>query len=181
MVSSKKIVITGGPGTGKTTLVQSLKDKGHICFPEISRQVILEARKSGIEQLFLKNPLLFSEKLLKGRKKQYAEAKNHLGEIVFFDRGIPDIIAYMDYMNEPSPYAFEKACKEHIYDMVILLPPWKEIYVPDNERYENFEQVVSIHEFLDKTYKRFGYEPIEVPTGNIDSRTNFIEQIIKTS
>jgi len=180
-VSSKKIVITGGPGTGKTTIVQSLKDKGYICLPEISRQVILEARESGIDQLFLENPLLFSEKLLEGREKQYDEAQNHPGEIVFIDRGIPDIIAYMDYMNEPSPYTFEKAGKEHIYDLVFLLPPWKEIYIPDNERYENFEQAVNIHDFLEKTYKRFGYDPIEVPVGKIDYRTSFIEEVLKNS
>lgn len=180
-MSSKKIVITGGPGTGKTTIIQSLKDKGYTCFPEISRQVILEARTSGIDQLFLKNPLLFSEKLLEGREKQYIEAKKYPGEIVFIDRGIPDIIAYMDYMNEPSPYSFEKACKEHIYDLVFLLPPWEEIYVPDNERYENFEQAVSIHDFLKKAYKRFGYDPVEVPIGKIDYRTNFIEEVIKNS
>lgn len=180
-MSTKKIVITGGPGTGKTTIVQSLKDEGYACLPEISRQVILEARASGIEQLFLENPLLFSEKLLEGRERQYIEAKNHSDEIVFIDRGIPDIIAYMDYMDEPSPYSFEKACKECTYDLVFLLPPWEEIYIPDNERYENFEQAVNIHDFLEKTYKRFGYETIEVPTGKIDHRTNFIEEVIKNS
>ena len=61
------IVIIGGPGTGKSTIIDGLIDKGFCCYPEISRQVTLEAKKQGIEQLFLENPLLFSELLLEGR------------------------------------------------------------------------------------------------------------------
>ncbi|MGB5418614.1 AAA family ATPase, partial [Algibacter sp.] len=52
-MSTKKIVITGGPGTGKSTLVNELINRGHICLEEISRQVILDAKKQGIDQLFL--------------------------------------------------------------------------------------------------------------------------------
>ncbi|MEO6346815.1 MAG: AAA family ATPase, partial [Aquaticitalea sp.] len=68
---TKKIVITGGPGTGKSSIINELKARGHVCFDEISRQVTLEAREKGIEQLFLTEPLLFSELLLKGRLKQF--------------------------------------------------------------------------------------------------------------
>ena len=53
----QKIVITGGPGTGKTTLLHSLKKRGFHCMDEISREITLKARKNGIEHLFLKNPL----------------------------------------------------------------------------------------------------------------------------
>jgi len=57
-------VITGGPGSGKTTLVKELEAKGFACLHEISRQIILEAQQQGIDQLFLEDPLLFSRKLL---------------------------------------------------------------------------------------------------------------------
>ena len=60
-------MVTGGPGTGKSSLIHELKQRGHCCLDEISRQVTLEARKNGIEQLFLTQPLAFSELLLKGR------------------------------------------------------------------------------------------------------------------
>ncbi|MPT34830.1 MAG: ATPase, partial [Flavobacterium sp.] len=89
------IVIIGGPGSGKTTLINGLTDKGYTCYPEISREVTLEARKQGIEQLFLEKPLLFSELLLEGRKKQFINATKEAADIVFLDRGIPDVLAYM--------------------------------------------------------------------------------------
>ena len=73
------IVIIGGPGTGKSSIIDGLIAKGYCCYPEISREVTLEAKKQGIEQLFLENPLLFSELLLEGRKKQFKNALEEVG------------------------------------------------------------------------------------------------------
>ena len=74
-VQKKIKVIIGGPGTGKTSIIDALKARGYCCYPEISREVTMEAKKQGIDQLFLEQPLLFSELLLEGRKKQYQDYK----------------------------------------------------------------------------------------------------------
>lgn len=168
------IVIIGGPGTGKTSIIEKLIANGHCCYPEISRQVTLEAQKQGIEQLFLKNPLLFSELLLEGRKKQFESACNEPHEVVFLDRGIPDVLAYMHYIGDSYPSFFDAACREHIYTRIFILPPWEEIYVSDRERYENFEQAKLIYNHLTETYQNYGYELIEVPKDSVDNRILFI-------
>ncbi|MBL7474169.1 AAA family ATPase [Robertkochia sediminum] len=170
----KKIVVTGGPGTGKTTLIDKLKERNFHCLPEISRQVTLEARKQGIEQLFLTDPILFSRKLMEGRINQYHEAMRNDEGLVFFDRGIPDVLAYMDYIGDKYPSEFEEACHDHLYDQVFVLPPWKDIYISDNERYENYDQARRIHDHLLLTYDRFGYRVYEVPTGTPEVRTDYI-------
>ena len=172
------IVIIGGPGTGKTTLIDGLVQKGFCCYPEISRQVTAQAQQQGIEQLFLENPLLFSELLLEGRKKQFLDAHQEPHNIVFLDRGIPDVLAYMHYIGDSYPSFFDTACKEHIYSKIFILPPWEDIYVSDQERYENFEQAQLIHDHLVETYEKYGYELIEVPKDTVDKRILFIlEQI----
>ncbi len=168
------IVITGGPGTGKTTIIDALIEQGYACFPEISRQITLEAKKQGIEQLFLEKPLLFSELLLEGRKKQHQQATEDHAEIVFLDRGIPDILAYMHYIGDSYPAFFDQASKEHLYSKVFVLPPWEEIYVSDEARYENFEQAKLIFEHLHETYKTYGYSLIEVPRGSVEERVHYI-------
>jgi predicted ATPase len=173
-VSKEIIVIIGGPGTGKSTIIDGLVAKGFCCYPEISRQVTLEAKKQGIEQLFLENPLLFSELLLEGRKKQYTDASDEKQEIVFIDRGIPDVLAYMHYIGDSYPAHFDLACRENVYTKIFILPPWEEIYVSDEARYENFEQAKLIHNHLVETYKSYGYELIEVPKDSLDNRILFI-------
>lgn len=170
----KKIVITGGPGTGKSTVIDELVIRQFKCMPEISRQVTLNAREKGIEQLFLTKPLLFSELLLEGRINQYLEAERKNNELVFFDRGIPDVHAYMNYISIDYPSSYITKSNLYRYEYVFLMPPWEEIYISDNERYENFEQALAIHNHLERTYKELNYPIVEVPTGTVQERTDFI-------
>ncbi|MGY5849529.1 AAA family ATPase [Salegentibacter sp. F14] len=173
-MKTKKIVITGGPGTGKSSIIRTLEAKGHECLHEISRQVTLEAQKQGIDQLFLDKPLLFSEKLLAGRIVQHKEADMLPASTVFIDRGIPDVLAYMEYFNTAYTPEFIEACNNHIYDKIFILPPWPEIYVSDNERYESFNESRRISRYLLQTYKSLGYTPIEVPKAPVIERMEFI-------
>ncbi len=178
-LANYKIVITGGPSTGKTTIIEHLEQIGETCYQEVSRAIIQEAQKNGVDQLFLEDPTLFSRKLLEGRVAQFEEAKKVNQSRVFLDRGIPDVVAYMNYAKESSPLDFIKACKENTYDLVFVLPPWEKIHKTDNERYESFDQAQEIYHHLLDTYTDFGYNCIEVPFGNVKERSTFILQHVK--
>ena len=175
----KKIVLTGGPSTGKSTVLEELINRNYNCMTEISREVTLNARKNGVEQLFLTKPLLFSELLIEGRINQYIEAEKQNFELVFFDRGIPDVHAYMNYISIYYPSSYIKKSNIYRYNYIFLMPPWEEIYISDNERYENFEQALAIHNHLERTYKKLNYNVIEVPFGTVTQRADFILETIK--
>ena len=172
--NQQKIVLIGGPGTGKTTVLNALKEKGFFCFDEVSRAVTLKAQAQGIEQLFLTEPLLFSEMLLKGREDQYLQANKIEKDIVFFDRGIPDVYAYLEYFKTEFPSLFIEKSKTYKYNLIFHFSPWSAIHKTDNERYETFEEAITIDTFLTKSYQELGYKLINVPFGNVEERTNFI-------
>ena len=174
-----KVVITGGPGTGKSTIIDELISRGFSCMQEISREITLNARANGTEQLFLTQPLLFSELLLNGRESQFVETIKLNDDLVFFDRGIPDIPAYMNYIGIDYPKIYMEKSALHSYDYVFLMPPWEDIYISDNERYESFEQALAIHNHLERTYKELNYNIQEVPPGSVNDRTNFILDCLK--
>lgn len=173
-MNTRKIVITGGPGTGKSSIINELIKREYTCFEEISRQVTLDARKDGVEQLFLTEPLLFSELLLEARTKQFENANSSNKDLVFLDRGLPDVVAYMDYVDSDYPKHFVDTCKTYVYNDVFVLAPWQEIFVSDSERYENFDQAIEIHDALLNTYKQFGYNLIDVPFDSIEKRADFV-------
>ncbi len=170
----QKIVLIGGPGTGKTTILNKLKKRGFYCMEEVSREVTLKAQQEGIDQLFLTQPLLFSEKLLEGRIQQFINAEKSNEKFTFFDRGIPDVYAYMNYFKTEYPPIFIEESKKYTYNKLFIFSPWKKIYTSDNERYETFEQSKQIDGFLRKAYTEIGYQLIEVPFETEDERTNFI-------
>jgi predicted ATPase len=178
-LEQQKVVITGGPGTGKSTVIEKLTQLQFTCMPEISRTITKEAQASGIEQLFLKDPLLFSKLLLDGRIDQYQKAQNQSEQLVFFDRGIPDVFGYLDYLNMDYPDVFIDQSIRHRYTKIFMMPPWKDIYKTDNERYETYEQSLIIYEHLILAYKKIAYPIVNVPEGDIDSRVEFILNSLK--
>ncbi len=177
----KRILLTGGPGTGKTTILSELHKRGYNCLQEISRNIILEAQQRGIQQLFLTHPKEFNTKLLNGRITQFKTCCEYQDNFVFLDRGLPDIMAYNNYVKAETSDAVIKATKEHTYDFVFVFPPWKNIYKNDNERYETFEEAQKIYNSLKQTYIDLGYEIFEVPTGEVSQRANYILNIIEYS
>lgn len=180
-MTKKRIVITGAPGTGKTTIINKLEQDHFFCFHEIIRAMTQEAKNNGGSNTMKSNPIVsvsdpyqFNLLILNGRIQQYKDASDESADVLFYDRGIPDVLAYMDYFEQVYEQDFIKACEEHKYDRVFLLPPWEDIYVSDEERYESFEQATQLHHHLLETYTRFGYNCIEVPFGTVEERNNFI-------
>lgn len=134
----------------------------------------LDARKNGVEQLFLTQPLLFSQLLLEGRYKQFTEAEKHENTTVFLDRGMPDVLAYMDFFGSAYPDNFTNTCRDNTYDKIFILSPWKAIFKSDSVRYETFEQSEIIHKHLLDIYKKFNYHLIDIPFDTVEKRVDFI-------
>ena len=80
----------------------------------------------------------------------------------------------MDFKNVSYPESFHTTCNKNRYDTVFILPPWKDIYTQDNERYETYEEAKKIHKFLTQSYQKYGYEVIEVPFGTLKERMKFM-------
>ncbi len=57
-------VITGGPGAGKTSLLEALAAAGHACMPEAGRAVIRDQRAIGGPALPWTDPPAFAAQML---------------------------------------------------------------------------------------------------------------------
>ncbi len=135
--------------------------------------------KTSLEQVsnplvFVDDPMQFNKALIHGRKNHFDDSLKSDESVCFFDRGIPDVLAYMDYFKQVYPTTFEAISRSYRYDKIFILPPWKDIYTSDNERLETFQEAEELHLHLSATYKKFGYEPIMVPKASIAERTAFV-------
>jgi predicted ATPase len=172
----KKILITGGPGTGKTSLVNELKNNEYLCSEEIVRDLTINKRDEGVDQYFLTDPLGFSIKLFNLRLKEYNKSFN--SNLIIYDRGPIDVLAYLNFKSIEIPKDLINDSKKINYEYSFILNPWRDIYTQDSVRYESYEECVLIHEFLIKEYEKFKIKLIVVPNGTIIERVRFIKKFI---
>lgn len=170
----QKIVLTGAPGTGKTTVINLLQSKGYFCMEEVSREIIQEAERMGSKKLFLSQPILFSKIILGKRIIQHQQASSASVSHCFFDRGMPDITAYLNSINMPPEETFKQSNHKYLYDTVFIFPPWKQIYTNDAERFETYEEALAIHHEILEEYKKTHKNIIAVPKGTPKERVEFI-------
>ena len=171
-----KIVISGSPGAGKTSVIEVLRANGYNVFEEFSRTIIEEGKTKGKANFFLSDPHEFSERLFLGRKEQFETANTLKVEptkpYVFFDRGIHDTYAYLNALGEASTY-WEELVGAFKYDLVFLLEPWESIYKSDAQRMETFDEAQLYFSFIKKIY--FQDHPVVfVPNVSIEERVSFI-------
>ena len=170
---NQKYIITGAPGTGKTSIINELNNRGFNCIRETSREIISEQIAKGGEILPWKNQIAFENKIANMRTKQYLKSTKK--SVYFFDRSAIDCIAYLRLNNIQPTSEIIQAVKKCTFNKTAFYTPiWEEIYTNDNERKEKLDQAKKIEIHLLYTYKKKGYKLIEVPRNSIINRTDFI-------
>lgn len=169
----KKVIISGGPGFGKTSIIDHLEKKNYTVKHEVSRSIIKEQLENGGDILPWKNLSTFSRLLFERRVKQYEnETSNNW---IFFDRGLPDILAYMNKDNLEIPNSYLLKIEEcNYFPVVFIVPPWKEIFKNDAERMEDFKTACDLNEVIMSTYENLGYKVLILPNVTVEERANFI-------
>ena len=72
--SHRLVVVTGGPGSGKTTLIEALAAAGHRVMPEAGRAVIREQLAAGGQGLPWADRGLFAALMLERDRRSHAQA-----------------------------------------------------------------------------------------------------------
>lgn len=175
---STRYIITGGPGSGKSTLIETLQGEGYTCSAEVSRRMIIQEVAQGSSCLPWADILCFSAKVIEEMIVAWDSAVSY--RMMFFDRGMPDVIAYIKVAGMEVPTPLSAALNSYPYNQqVFILPPWESIFVNDTERWQSFEEASQIYEAIRETYSASGYQLIEVPKVSAADRMAFILSNIK--
>jgi predicted ATPase len=173
-------IITGGPGVGKTTLLNELVKSGFKIVHEDAREIIKQQIETNGDGLPWKNKELYTQLMLEASQKSYQLASQlNFSDICFFDRGILDTLCYADMIGLGISPEMDNIAKTHLYNRkVFILPPWLEIYHTDNERRQTWEEAVFTFEKIKDIYSKYGYEIVEVPKDTVENRVKFIVNIL---
>lgn len=169
-------VITGGPGVGKTTLLETLSRMGYITMSEVARSIIQSEMRCGGDALPWGNKKMYTERMINASVDDYRLAcQSYARQIVFFDRGLLDAFCYAGMVGMVlTKEQKELAVLCRYCQSVFFLPPWKEIYTTDKERKQEWSEAVYTYHVMKKTYMQYGYKIVEVPCVDPNARAQFV-------
>ncbi|KRB40234.1 AAA family ATPase [Phenylobacterium sp. Root700] len=172
MIVSKPnfFLLTGGPGVGKTTLIEQLRARGERCVEETHRRVIRDEVQSGGSAV----PWIDSQAYGERTAREDIAIFNSMIDVeerVFFDRGVPDTGGAGF---TPPPWFAEALHTRRYNAHVFVPPPWREIYAQDAERKQTFEDCLATHEVVLKAYRALGYQPVLLPLTDVETRAEFV-------
>ena len=171
-------IITGGPGVGKTTLLDELKGRGYRYVPEVARNIIKEQVAMGGDALPWADTRKYSDMMLARSVDDFIKYSPEKG-LLFFDRGIPDTYGYEVLMKFDIEKPLADAVSRYRYNpTVFILPPWQEIYETDSECKQDFREAVDTYNVMRRIYKESGYDPIDVPCLKVSQRADFVQEML---
>ncbi len=178
MADVRLIVITGGPGSGKTTLIAELARRGYPTIPEAAMSVIedLNGRMGLDEQKRWRraHPMEF-QVMVTARQVEFEAAAPEQGA-VYCDRGRLDSLAYCVHNSiEPTPALREAAMGQRysrvfILDTLVRFPERME-----SGRTSNQETSRRIRDCIEQIYRAHQYEPVCIPEMPVQERADRVE------
>ncbi|MFH0977937.1 MAG: ATP-binding protein [Candidatus Woesearchaeota archaeon] len=167
-----KYIITGGPCTGKTTIINELKKLKFSTVPELARKVITKEQKKGKKGILPWTDLKSFELILIQEQVRHESKTKKMP--VFLDRGLPDIIAYSKLGKVNLPKEIFRHIKEAKYTKVFFLEQLT-FFENDAQRFEaSKKEADKVHKTIHQTYKRLGYEIVRIPPVSVQERVKII-------
>ena len=115
---SNAIIITGGPGMGKTSVIEQFSEMGYHSVEETGRNIIQKELKTDGIRLPWLDKKGFAMAMFHQSLKDFQNLSEKSG-LTFFDRGIPDVIAYLQLCNISIPETMWQAAKENQYHPMV--------------------------------------------------------------
>jgi len=171
---TKRVVITGGACSGKTSIINNLASRGYSVVEEMARQILEERGKPKTRQEWEQFQLdIFNRQ---SRLELQKLKQTHKDNLIFLDRGLIDSLAYSNHILGYFPVNLSEQDQNELqsrYNQVFaldLLP-----FEDDGLRVENSQEAKRIHERIIQTYQEFNYNPMQVPVmASPQERADFI-------
>ncbi|MCD6044996.1 MAG: hypothetical protein K0R48_159 [Gammaproteobacteria bacterium] len=176
----RRYIITGGPGAGKTTIINELS-KEYTVIPEAATTIIEKEIAEGIIR-----PWQFDDYHIKVNQLNninQVKVQNLSVPIVFFDRGFLDSLSYI-LLQKRILHQYVIDCVQTVvnasyYEKDLFFIDNLEYVMPGPARNESLEESLQKAACLEKNYRALGYNIIHVPPGPVEDRVAFIVAWIK--
>lgn len=178
--SQRRYIITGGPGSGKTAIVNDLAKRGYLITREAATDVIEEGLQQNIEAPWMADDYHIKVSSLMAKKQE--EIRNSKETVAFFDRGHLDGITYILLQRRKLPSQVieyvQAALNEGFFDKKVFFIENLGFCEQAPNRTETLKEALEKARHIKQNYAALGYQIVSIPPGTIEQRSEWIiEQI----
>jgi predicted ATPase len=176
-IAPGRIVIAGGPGSGKSTLLRALAESGERCYEESSRVLIREQLATSGQLLPWADLWAFAQECSARMQAQLRDSTQQRRS--FFDRGLPDLVGYLNHGGRSAPDIWRDASRAYAAT-VFFAPPWREIFVNDSERPQTFAEAQALGAHIRLAYEDYGFHVVELVKSSVADRRRQVLNYLET-
>jgi len=177
----KRYILTGTPGSGKTSILHTLKRQGYRVVEEAATDVIAREQRLGNREPWLKPD--FIDAIIHLQKERQLEAEIDSDDLQWYDRSPICTLALSRYLGYPPSAALkeelERMDRERIYQQQVFFIEHLGSIQPTEERRITFEEALVFEQIHEETYIALGYDLIKIASGTLSDRVHFVIEWIK--
>src|SRR5712692_5224324 len=172
----KRYILTGTPGSGKTSIIQELKRKGYAVVEEAATDVIALEQVNGNPEPWMQPG--FIDKIVSLQKQRQINTSTFPCELQFYDRSPICTYALSRYLGyPPSACLLEEMRRiehENIYQKQVFFIENLGFCQPTEARKISFEESLLFEKIHGETYTSLGYDLIKIAPESLSERVHSI-------
>ncbi len=175
----KKYIITGGPHSGKSSVLKLLEDQGIKVLHETARLIIREDQEKKRLDPSYHHLYPWEDQSIFCRRchdRQLEREKELSGDLVILDRSVIDNLAYAAVEGIELDKKIYRDIEKAGYEKKVFFFELLRSYETDSQRKDSEEQVKAVHRELYNVYSNLGFEIIDIPVFSEDKNRSIMKR-----
>jgi predicted ATPase len=177
----KRYILTGAPGSGKTSILACLRDQGYAVVAEAATDVIAAAQARGVSEPW-DDPRFADHIVELQRARQQRPATAGVGQQIY-DRSPVCTLALARYLGHPVTPALsgeiDRIRRERIYQRQVFFVRPLGFCAPTPARRISYADSLEFERYHEAEYRRLGFELVDIPAGPAAERAAAIDASIR--